>query len=118
MHLQCIAGQANLNTVRFNAFATQAGQNLQTAPGQYDDTLLEGLDRAIAEAGSAGLRIILTLATNWDNTGNSSDTKCVCMHAARPACCCILHLAGTCSAVLMFPFVVFCKVESHRLLLT
>lgn len=70
------AARANLNVVRFFAFATQEGEALQTAPGSYDEALLVGLDTAIALAGEAGLKVILALANNWDYTGNASDTKC------------------------------------------
>ena len=61
--------------MRFNAFATMEGENLQLADGKYNETLLKGLDEAIAAAGEAGLKIILTLATNWDYTGTASGTK-------------------------------------------
>ncbi|KAK9808023.1 hypothetical protein WJX73_005495 [Symbiochloris irregularis] len=79
------ARKANLNTVRFNAFATMEGQNLQLPSGRYNATLLVGLDQAIAEAADAGLKIILTLATNWDYTGTASDTKAFYTNLSRTA---------------------------------
>lgn len=70
-----IAARSGLNTVRIFGFATQEGVNLQTAPGEYDESVLVGLDTVVAAAGERGLKIIIALANNWDYTGNSSDSK-------------------------------------------
>ena len=85
----CAAVANNLNVVRFFGFATQEGEQLQTAPGKYDEALLAGFDTAIALAGERGLKVIIALANNWDYTGNSSDTKYVSM-------CSLQACAGAC----------------------
>ena len=42
---------------------------LQTAPGEYDDNLLDGLDYFMAEAGKRDIKVILFLTNNWEWSG-------------------------------------------------
>ena len=39
--------------------------SLQTGPGEYDEDAFRALDWVVAEAGRAGLRLLLSLADNW-----------------------------------------------------
>ena len=66
-----------MNTVRVFGFATQEGVDFQMLDGLHNQTVLHGLDLAVALAGQRGLKLIIALANNWDYTGSNIDTKCV-----------------------------------------
>ncbi len=42
---------------------------LQTAPGVYSESVLQGLDYVLKEANERGLRVLLTLVNNWNDYG-------------------------------------------------
>ena len=70
------AARQNFNVVRVFGFPVQKGFNLQTGPGVYNEWAFEGLDRVIAEAGNAGLRLIIALTNNWNYNTLQTDWKC------------------------------------------
>ena len=82
------AARQNFNVVRVFGFPVQKGFNLQTGPGVYNEWAFEGLDRVIAEAGNAGLKLIIALTNNWNYNTLQTDWKCAadlfmnCPHAA------------------------------------
>ena len=71
--------------VRIFGFPVQQGFNLQTAPGVYNETAFRGLDAVIAEAAKHGLRLVITLANNWNYNDQETGTKCALL-AQRVAC--------------------------------
>lgn len=42
---------------------------LQTSPGQYNEDVFEALDFVVAEAGAAGIRVVLSLTDQWRYRG-------------------------------------------------
>lgn len=50
---------------RFFAHGSDRPDVLQPAPGVYNETMFQALDRAIARAGQAGLKLILTFTNQW-----------------------------------------------------
>src|SRR5262249_1158800 len=60
-------GMDVVRTWAFNDTTDSAG--IRPAPGMYNEPGLRGLDRAIAEAKSRGIRVILTLTNNWPDYG-------------------------------------------------
>ncbi|KAL2609679.1 hypothetical protein R1flu_028252 [Riccia fluitans] len=62
-----------LNVIRTWAFndGTTDGA-LQTAPGVYDESVLQALDYAVAEAAKYNIRLIMSLVNNFDNYGGRS----------------------------------------------
>ncbi|CAK0785325.1 hypothetical protein CVIRNUC_008532 [Coccomyxa viridis] len=70
------AVKQNFNVVRIFGFPVQMGFNLQTAPGRYNEYAFTGLDRVIAEAGKAGLKLVVALTNNWNYNSEQTDWKC------------------------------------------
>jgi mannan endo-1,4-beta-mannosidase len=60
-----------MGVVRLWAFDAREGSPtaLQRGPDALDEANLRALDRAVAEAGARGLRVILTLTNHWDDYG-------------------------------------------------
>lgn len=73
--LCCLAVKQNFNVVRIFGFPVQMGFNLQTAPGRYNEYAFTGLDRVIAEAGKAGLKLVVALTNNWNYNSEQTDWK-------------------------------------------
>ena len=71
----CHAVKQNFNVVRIFGFPVQMGFNLQTAPGRYNEYAFTGLDRVIAEAGKAGLKLVVALTNNWNYNSEQTDWK-------------------------------------------
>lgn len=70
---------ANMTVARVFAFPVKEKMNLQTAPGVFNDKMLVALDRLIASAGAAGVRLSLVLFNNWNYNGVgqvSAESKC------------------------------------------
>ena len=66
------AVRMSLPVVRTWAFNNVAGGDssvIETAPGQYSETALVGLDTTVAEAKKRGIRLILTLTNYWKDYG-------------------------------------------------
>lgn len=65
------AVDAGLNTIRTWAFNDGADEwnALQPAPGEFDESILQGLDYVVEEAGRRDLRLILPLVNYWPNYG-------------------------------------------------
>ena len=80
------AARQNFNVVRVFGFPVQKGFNLQTGPGVYNEWAFEGLDRVIAEAGNAGLRLIIALTNNWNYNTLQTDWKCAPHHKINSTC--------------------------------
>lgn len=55
-----------------NGPATKVSPTLQTAPGIYDDALLDGLDFLLAEMGKRGMYAVLYLNNSWEWSGGYS----------------------------------------------
>jgi hypothetical protein len=65
------ARDAGFNTVRALAVGVAKETALMTGPGAYSEAAFRGLDYAIAQAGDAGLRLILALTSNWGDVGSA-----------------------------------------------
>ena len=65
----------NFNVARIFGFPVQKGFNLQLRPGQYNEEAFRGLDTVIAEAGRAGLKLIIALTNNWNYNTLQTDWK-------------------------------------------
>jgi mannan endo-1,4-beta-mannosidase len=60
----------SFNVIRLWAFNDGPDPSaIRSAPGEYREAGLVGLDRAVAEARARGLRVILTLVNNWSDYG-------------------------------------------------
>lgn len=56
----------------FNDGAEKRGDSaIQLAPGEYDELSLQGLDRVLARAAAAGVKLILPLGNHWDAYGGA-----------------------------------------------
>ena len=69
------AARTGFNVVRIFGFPVQKGFNLQTAAGVYNEQAFKGLDMVIAEAGKAGLKLIIAFANNWNYNTLQTDWK-------------------------------------------
>lgn len=58
-----------LNTVRIWAFTVMATRPMQTAPGVYDEALLNGLDFIMEAARARNIYVVLVLADWWTESG-------------------------------------------------
>jgi hypothetical protein len=47
----------------------------QVRPGTYNEDTFRGLDYVIAEAGKAGIKVILSLADNWKYHGGVDEVR-------------------------------------------
>ncbi|CAL5224249.1 g6902 [Coccomyxa viridis] len=70
------AVRQNFNVIRIFGFPVQKGFNLQVRPGQYNEQAFVGMDTVIAEAGKAGLKLIIALTNNWNYNTLQTDWKC------------------------------------------
>ncbi|KAI4301622.1 hypothetical protein L6164_034882 [Bauhinia variegata] len=66
------ASQHGLNVARTWAFSDGGYRSLQVSPGSYDETVFEGLDFVVSEAGKYGVRLILSLVNNWHDYGGKN----------------------------------------------
>ncbi|AES61540.2 mannan endo-1,4-beta-mannosidase-like protein [Medicago truncatula] len=66
------ASQHGLNVGRTWAFNDGGYKALQISPGFYDETVFQGLDFVISEASKYGVKLILSLANNWNNFGGKN----------------------------------------------
>ena len=57
-----MAVASNLNLVRFFAFAVSPEYALQPSPGQYNEAIFRGLDYALDQLRSRGLKVLLALS--------------------------------------------------------
>ncbi|CAH9080963.1 unnamed protein product [Cuscuta epithymum] len=65
----------NLTIVRTWAFNDNPGNfSLQSSPGVYDQTMFQGLDYVISEAGKYGIKLILSLVNNYNDYGGRNST--------------------------------------------
>jgi len=62
------AQKMGLNVIRTWAFDDGPG-GMQTAPGVYDPSYLQGLDYVLHKADQMGIRVILPFVNNWDDYG-------------------------------------------------
>ncbi|XP_078435205.1 mannan endo-1,4-beta-mannosidase 5-like [Wolffia australiana] len=60
---------AGLGVCRTWAFSDGGDKALQISPGVYDESVFQGLDFVISEAGKKGIRLILSLVNNFDDFG-------------------------------------------------
>ena len=58
-----MAVASNLNLVRFFAFAVSPEYALQPSPGQYNEAIFRGLDYALDQLRSRGLKVLLALSS-------------------------------------------------------
>ncbi|XP_031107939.1 mannan endo-1,4-beta-mannosidase 7 [Ipomoea triloba] len=63
------ASSHGLTVARTWAFSDGGYNPLQYAPGSYNEHMFKGLDFVIAEAKKYGIRVILSLANNYDSFG-------------------------------------------------
>jgi hypothetical protein len=70
------AARQHFNVVRIFGFPVQKGFNLQTAAGVYNEYAFKGLDTVVAEAGKAGIKLIIALTNNWSYNTLQTDWKC------------------------------------------
>ncbi len=70
-----VAVRQNFNVIRIFGFPVQKGFNLQVRPGQYNEQAFVGMDTVIAEAGKAGLKLIIALTNNWNYNTLQTDWK-------------------------------------------
>ncbi|XP_010465469.1 PREDICTED: mannan endo-1,4-beta-mannosidase 7 [Camelina sativa] len=63
------ASRHGLTVARTWAFSDGGYRPLQSSPGSYNEDMFQGLDFAIAEARSHGIKIILSFANNYDSFG-------------------------------------------------
>ena len=63
------AADVGFNTVRAWVQPVSPQYALQDAPGNFNEAALEGLDYLLDEARKNGIRVILSLTTNWSPTG-------------------------------------------------
>lgn len=84
---------------------------LQTAPGEYNDTLLVGLDRLLAELGRREMKAVLYLNNSWSWSGGyaaylhwagETPTECVDTMAWKEWCATAAHFAENIEARHLF----------------
>ncbi|XP_010484638.1 PREDICTED: mannan endo-1,4-beta-mannosidase 7-like [Camelina sativa] len=63
------ASRHGLTVARTWAFSDGGYRALQSSPGSYNEDMFQGLDFAIAEARSHGIKVILSCANNYDSFG-------------------------------------------------
>ena len=63
------AKAAGFNTVRAWVAPVSPQYALQDSPGEFNEAALQGLDYLVDEARKNGIRVILSLTTNWSPTG-------------------------------------------------
>ena len=70
------AHDAGFNLFRLFAHGEETSFMLQTAPGQYDESIWRGLDYIIALAGSRGIRALVVPINNWlsPHVGDGKET--------------------------------------------
>ncbi|KAM0954082.1 putative mannan endo-1,4-beta-mannosidase [Dioscorea sansibarensis] len=66
------AAAAGLSVCRTWAFSDGGYQALQVSPGVYDERVFQALDFVISEAKTYGIRLILTLANNFQDFGGKA----------------------------------------------
>ena len=49
---------------------------LQTGPGEFNETIFQAFDYVISEASKRNLKLLIGLSSNWIYSPNQSDTKC------------------------------------------
>ncbi|CAL5227333.1 g10275 [Coccomyxa viridis] len=65
------AVENNLNLVRFFAFGVSPEYALQPSPGQYSEAIFRGLDYALEQLRTRGLKAILAITDNWQAVGGA-----------------------------------------------
>lgn len=67
------AATSKLNVIRTWAHTTDASHPLQQRPKVYSEDVFEALDYVLAEAGAAGLRVILSFVDTWRYRGGVAE---------------------------------------------
>ena len=71
-------------------FPVLEGFNLQVAAGQYNEVAFRGLDYVIAEAGKAGVKLIIAFMNNWNYNPLQTDWKYALELSLRACMSCLL----------------------------
>lgn len=74
-HSSCCAVANNLTVIRMFAFPVVDGFNLETEPGVYNESMFQAFDYVVAKAGQLGLKLLPSLANNWEYNNNMTQTK-------------------------------------------
>lgn len=57
------------------AYGVGFGYQLQTAPGQANESAFKDMDYVISEAGKRNLKLLVSLSSNWVYGTNTTGTK-------------------------------------------
>jgi mannan endo-1,4-beta-mannosidase len=67
------AAANGFTVLRTWAHTVTAQYALQTSPGEYNEAVFKGLDYALDEARKRGIRLLLSLTDNWQQTGGADE---------------------------------------------
>lgn len=73
--LPLVAEAANLTVVRMFAYGVGYGYQLQESPGVSNASAFKDMDFIVSEASNRGLKLLISLSSNWIYGANTTGTK-------------------------------------------